>query len=259
MYEDYNLKTMTFNTLIIILLSFGAYKAECAEDAFVNVVEKVSSSTVAVALHSPLKHSAPRIMGTGFAVQDGSVVITNYHVVSEILDPTVVEHFVVLTGKGKNVKAIKATVDKIDPKNDLAVLKIEGVVSPLALGKDELRKPGTSIAFTGFPIGAVLGLFAATHTGIVAAITPDAIPVVNSGQLSTKMLSRLDNLSLIYQLDATAFPGNSGSPMYDPMTGNVIGVINKVLVKDTKESALSNPSGISYAVPVVKVRDLLKQ
>ncbi|WP_421134763.1 S1 family peptidase [Alteromonas sp. A079] len=250
---------MMFKTLIIILLSFGMREAECAENNFINVVEKVSYSTVAIALHSPLKHSAPKIMGTGFAVQDGSIVITNYHVVSEILDPTVVEHFVVLTGEGKNVKALKATIDKIDPKNDLAALKIEGVVSPLVLGEDELRKPGTSIAFTGFPIGAVLGLFPATHTGIVAAITPDAIPVMNSVQLSTKMLSRLDDLSLIYQLDATAFPGNSGSPMYDPLTGHVIGVINKVLVKDTLESALSNPSGISYAIPVVKVRNLLQQ
>ena len=248
-----------FKMLVIILFSFGVYNAECAEDSFIGIVEKVSSSTVAVALHSPLKHSAPKIMGTGFAVKDGSVVITNYHVVSEILDPSVVEHFVVLSGKGKNVKAMKATIEKIDPKNDLAVLKIEGVVSPLVLEEDELRKPGTSIAFTGFPIGAVLGLFPATHTGIIAAITPDAIPVMNSGQLSVKMLSRLDNLSLIYQLDATAFPGNSGSPMYDPTTGHVIGVINKVLVKDTKESALSNPSGISYAIPVIKVLDLLKQ
>jgi hypothetical protein len=31
--------------------------------------------------------------------------------------------------------------------------------------------------------------------------------------------------------------------VYDPATGEVIGIINMVLVKSTKESALSQPSG----------------
>ena len=116
---------------------------------------------------------------------------------------------------------------------------------------------GTDIAFTGFPIGAVLGIFPATHQGIIAAITPDAIPAKTAEQLSTTMLRRLGATQLIYQLDATAYPGNSGSPVYDKSNGNVIGVINKVIVRDTKESALSAPSGISYAVPVQYVRELI--
>jgi len=70
-------------------------------------------------------------------------------------------------------------------------------------------------------------------------------------------MQRLDSVSLIYQLDAIAYPGNSGSPMYDPKSGEVIGVINKVLVKDTKESALSSPTGISYAIPVKYVHKLI--
>ena len=59
------------------------------------------------------------------------------------------------------------------------------------------------------------------------------------------------------QLDATAYPGNSGSPVYDPETGDVIGIINMVLVKGTKESALSQPSGITYAVPSRHLQGLL--
>jgi serine protease Do len=53
----------------------------------------------------------------------------------------------------------------------------------------------------------------------------------------------------VFQLDATAFPGNSGSPLYDPATGEVVGILNMVFVKGTKESALTQPSGISYAIP----------
>ena len=56
------------------------------------------------------------------------------------------------------------------------------------------------------------------------------------------------------QLDATAYPGNSGSPVYDPATGTVIAVIHKVFVKQTKEKVLQEPSGITYAIPVEYVK-----
>jgi serine protease Do len=45
--------------------------------------------------------------------------------------------------------------------------------------------------------------------------------------------------------------------VYDVRSGKVIGVINSVMVKGTKESALRDPSGISYAIPVRYARALL--
>jgi len=45
----------------------------------------------------------------------------------------------------------------------------------------------------------------------------------------------------------------------DVDTGAVVGVLNMVLVKGTKESALSQPTGISYAVPARFVDDLLRR
>ena len=62
----------------------------------------------------------------------------------------------------------------------------------------------------------------------------------------------------VFQLDATAYPGNSGSPIYDPDTGEVIGIVNMVLVKRTKEAALTDPSGITYAVPSSHLEELLR-
>ena len=61
------------------------------------------------------------------------------------------------------------------------------------------------------------------------------------------------------QLDATAYPGNSGSPLYDPASGTVLGIINMGLVKGTKESAITNPSGITYAVPAHFIHALLQR
>jgi S1-C subfamily serine protease len=63
----------------------------------------------------------------------------------------------------------------------------------------------------------------------------------------------------VFQLDGTAYPGSSGSPLYDPETGVVYGVINMVFVKGLKEAALSQPSGITYAIPGNFVSDLLQR
>ena len=52
---------------------------------------------------------------------------------------------------------------------------------------------------------------------------------------------------------------SSGGPLFDPDSGEVLGVVNMVFIKGTRESALSNPSGISYAIPAKFVLQLLQR
>ena len=47
--------------------------------------------------------------------------------------------------------------------------------------------------------------------------------------------------------------------MYDIETGKVIGIINKVFVQESKETVISKPSGITYAIPVKYLHQLLKK
>jgi S1-C subfamily serine protease len=106
----------------------------------------------------------------------------------------------------------------------------------------------------------VLGLHAATHRATLAAITPIVMPSLSSRKLDARQLVQLQRTSFdIFQLDGTAYPGNSGSPVYDPASGEVWGVINAVFVKGLKETAISNPSGITYAIPVKHVKALMQQ
>jgi len=135
----------------------------------------------------------------------------------------------------------------------------KGVSDPVGAGGGGVVE-GQEVAFTGFPIGAVLGMTPVTHRGIVSAITPIAIPQANSRDLNPALIRRLATDPFrVYQLDATAYPGNSGSPLYEPYTGRVVGVVNKVFVQESKEAALERPSGISYAIPVRHVQALLKR
>jgi S1-C subfamily serine protease len=90
-------------------------------------------------------------------------------------------------------------------------------------------------------------------------MAPIAIPQGRAAQLNPTLVHRLSSGSFaVFQLDATAYPGNSGSPIYDPATGEVLGIVNMVFVKGTKEAAITQPSGITYAVPASHLMALMK-
>ncbi|MBC9071027.1 trypsin-like peptidase domain-containing protein [Thauera sp. CAU 1555] len=230
----------------------------CAE--LVEAVPRIRPSVVAVGTYMPNRNPAFRFLGTGFAVGDGRLIATNAHVVPEVLDSERMEVVAIAMASGQTGVVRRAERVASDKEHDLAVLRIEGAALPaLELAPNDGVREGQSIAFTGFPIGNALGLSPVTHRGIVSAITPIGIPQANARDLNPALIRRLSGERFeIYQLDATAYPGNSGSPVFDPGSGQIIGVINMVFVKRTKESVLSDPSGISYAIPVTYLRAMLQ-
>lgn len=224
----------------------------------VALISAIKPSIVGVGTTQATRRPPHRLLGTGFVVGDGSLVLTNAHVVPNDLDESAFEKLVVFFGTGKQIRGQEATVVATDRTHDLALLRHGGPKAPaLRIAGRETVPEGTRIVFTGFPIGAVLGLYPVTHTGIISAITPTAIPAPNSASLTANQIRALRAPYAVYQLDATAYPGNSGSPLVDVESGAVIGIINKVLVKKTKENLLSDPSDISYAIPAAFLLDLL--
>lgn len=244
--------------LALFMFCFSSIATAQELDSLPDAIKKVKPSVVAIGIYTPIEAKAPQILGTGFVIGNGKYIATNYHVVSQELDPKIVQDYVALVGTGPNPRVLKMELLAIDPVHDLAILSIQSSLPALTLARDRLVDEGTSIYFTGFPIGAVLGLYAATHQGIISAIAPDINPARNADQLTLQMLERLKTPFLIYQLDATAYPGNSGSPVLNRSTNEVIAIINKVFVSEGKEAALTNPSGISYAIPVRELKKLAK-
>jgi len=85
------------------------------------------------------------------------------------------------------------------------------------------------------------------------------LPGGNAQQINEKLIRQIKSGPFnIFQLDATAYPGNSGSPVFDIDSGEVVGIINMVFIKGSKESALSQPSGISYAIPANHLNKLMQ-
>ena len=227
------------------------------------IIERVKSAVVGVGTYQKLRSPQFRFLGTGFAVGDGTIIATNAHVLPADLpagaDP---ERLVVLfPSKERQAQIRDAQRISVSPDTDLALLRIGAPpIPPLQLRDSDLVSEGDELLFTGFPLGSVLGPFPATHRAMIAAIAPIAIPAASARNLEPRLVRRLQSGTFdVFQLDATSYPGSSGSPLYLPQTGEVVGVINMAFVKGTKESALTSPSGISYAIPSKHLAALLAQ
>ena len=246
-----------FNGIVLLCLALLSTGFAQAAD-LVQTIEAIKPSVVGIGTFMQLRSPAVSFVGTGFVVGDGLSVITNAHVVPTVVDSEHKETLRVIVGKGKSSESRDAVLVNIDRVHDLALLKISGPALPaMRLGDAASVKEGQMLAFTGFPLTAVLGFHPVTHRGMVSALTVAATQAPTSRTLDAKAIIQLQrNAYDVIQLDGTAYPGGSGSPLYDPETGVVLGVINKVL-NATKESAISAPSGITYAIPVNYVRDLL--
>lgn len=238
-----------------------------------DIVARAKPSVLPVGTYKATDSPRFSFRGTGFLVGNErsdtgvdardrpTLLVTNFHVLPEGADTDGGARMAVLTSRGDNTGRL-ARVLATDRAHDLALLQLEGpplsALPTLALAEAGTAREGQNVALMGFPIGGVLGFSVVTHRGIVASVTTAALPAATASQLDPRALARLraGNFELL-QLDATAYPGNSGGPVLDAETGLVLGVVSMVLVKGGRESALSNPTGITYAVPVAYLRELL--
>lgn len=243
--------------VLSFLLLLGTAVADMAD-----VIARVKPSVVVVGTFKATDNPRFRMRGTGFVVGDGRMVVTNAHVLPDASeDATNVSLVVQVRTAERELQMRQATVLEVDRLHDLALLRFEGAAAaPMAIRDSDTVREGQAVAFMGFPIGGVLGFTPVTHRGMVSSITPAILPAPTARQLteSTIAAARAGAFD-IFQLDGTAYPGNSGGPMFDPERGDLLGVISMVLVKGTRESALSQPSGISYAVPSRHVLQLVER
>lgn len=242
-------------TVCWTLLGFAAGPVGAAELS--TTIERIKPSVVVVGTYKKTQSPQFALRGTGFAIGSGNLVATNAHVLPDVIDAD----GAALVVRTNEAQLRPAQMVAIDRQHDLAILRIDGTKLPaLPLRNSETVREGQNVGFTGFPIGGALGFSPVTHRGMVSSITPIALPGGNAQGLNEKLIRQLKNGTFnIFQLDATAYPGNSGSPVFDVDNGEVIGVINMVFIKGSKESALSAPSGISYAIPANHLRSLMEQ
>lgn len=230
-------------------------------------IAKVKPSVVLVGTFKTEDNPRFNLLGSGFVVSQAgrtssNLVVTNAHLLSLAAEADKDASVVVRIQKNPDAVEIRpAVVLDIDRQHDLALLRVDGpAVTGLGVGDSDAVQEGQAVAFTGFPIGGALGFSPVTHRGMVSSITTAALPMASARGLHSKTIHKLrEGNFAIFQLDGTAYPGNSGGPLFDMETGVVLGVVNMVLIKSTREAALSHPSGISYAIPSKFILPLLQK
>lgn len=245
----------------VLFIVVFAFFITLARADLINSVKKIKPSVILVGTFSQIDSPRFYFRGTGFVVALGNHAITNAHVLAlSPGDEYIKKIFVQVWAPPKSWNMRFAEVISVDSVHDLALLSFDGSAVPSVRLSNEKPKEGSSVAFMGFPIGGALGFSHVTHRATISSIASMALPAGTAQQLNERAVSQLRLGSFdIFQLDGTAYPGNSGGPIFDPDSGTVIGVINSVLVKGSRESALSDPSGISYGIPVEYVTRLLKE
>jgi S1-C subfamily serine protease len=166
--------------------------------------------------------------GSGFLINADGTILTNNHVVSGTAQLTVT-----LADK----KRYKAKILANDPRNDLALLRIDGG-SPLPflkLGDSDSLLVGQKVLAIGNPFG----LQGTLTTGVVSSL---------DRSLDAQQGRRLEGM---IQTDAAINPGNSGGPLLDSH-GNVIG-INTAIYGD------QGNIGIGFAMPINRAKAMLKE
>src|SRR5665647_325389 len=255
-------------TRLIFLVLSGLFIAGPLRADISSTIAKIKPSVVIVGTYKTTNSPRFALRGTGFVVANGNsgrgnLVITNAHVLEHPAQEDVDTALVIQIRVDQNELQMRpVTVLEVDKLHDLVLLRFEGPAAPaLSMRDSGSVQEGQAIAFMGFPIGGALGFSPVTHRGMISSIAAVALPTPSAQQLNEKTIRSLRSGGSfdIFQLDGTAYPGNSGGPLFDPDTGEVLGVVNMVFIKGTRESALTNPSGISYAIPSRFVHQLLER
>lgn len=251
---------------LFLAAALGVYASAAAGAGLPEIIQSAKPAVVLVGTYAETDNPRFQFRGSGFFVTDGLTVATAAHVLPDPAAPTAAaedgakRQLVVMQWLGgTRWQQREAAVMALSRFSDLALLRLTGASAPsLSLADREVQREGTDIALIGFPVGGLLGFSHVTHRGVISAVTPLVPPQNSSRQLTPAAVRQLRESGIdIYQLDALAYPGNSGGPVLDAKTGAVVGVLSLGLTRAGREGALTAPTGISYAIPVVHLHELL--
>ena len=171
--------------------------------------------------------SEPQSSGSGFAIGDGSIIVTSNHVV-EGCSAINIPHFG------------GAIVLKFDARADLAILKpSRSLPTGLRFRSGHPVKLGEEVVVIGYPLRGLLS----------------SPPTVTTGIISSLAGLRDDRTEM--QISAPVQTGNSGGPVLD-RSGNVVGVVESKL--DAVKAAMKTgdiPQNVNFAVHSAIVTSLL--
>jgi S1-C subfamily serine protease len=177
-----------------------------------------------VNIDTVLSYESGQAAGTGMVLSSDGEILTNNHVVE---GATSISVTVVSTGQ-----TYTATVVGTDPTDDVAVLQLEDASGlQVADFSDQAADLGDTVTAVGNAGG----------TGTPSAATGTVTAVEQTITASDGTGSNAERLDGLIETDADVQAGDSGGPLYDTASGEIVGM-------DT--AASSGPVVDGYAIPI---------
>jgi len=231
-YENVNDLGNEYGVIARGALGFGLTSIETIEyydketsDDYNNFVQKK------VVNYNPSEYDGN---GSGFFISRQGHIVTNYHVVDEAS-----ELFTKLNVNGQIEKLPLKIVAK-DKVNDLVILKVDK--TGFDLGKDipygmdfNTLEVGEEVFTLGYPMVDVMG---------------EELKFTD-GRISSK--SGIDGDITTYQISTPIQPGNSGGPLFQVETGNIVAVVSATLNRE-----MFNGENVNYAIKSNLLKNLVE-
>lgn len=168
-----------------------------------------------------------KVQGTGFALSENGLIVTNYHVIKDS------RKIKVLGVNGNMKKEIDAEVLLSDKDADITVLKIKKQIDSIPfLYKIKESLSGKNIYTLGYPKYNVLGSNIKITEGIINSTTG------------------IKDDNTVYQISAPITNGNSGGPLFDEY-GNIIGITSSGY-RDKSSDLVNYAIKISEMIPLLE-------
>ncbi len=211
---------------LALVAGCGAAREPSADERFVELYRQLHPSVVLFTMNIPAdderrKGKFDEAYGTGIVVQSGSWgsrILTDAHVVQDA------RNLVAQIGDGKKAPAKIMFVS--DDADDVAIVDTTIPNAPavtLTSGAASVAEPGRAIGVMGYPIPDA---FEDEHLGQTVSLYTGRIASIRKGSL---------------ELDVPIIPGESGGPVFDMETGDIIGIA---------ESRFDEERAIGFATPI---------
>jgi len=224
-----------------------------------NVAQTVSPAVVTISVSAQNSSG----IGSGAIVDSSGNIVTNYHVISSVVDGSGRIQVTLTDGRIYEAKIVGT-----DKSTDLAVIRLVNPPSDLVaaqFGQSSDLKVGQPV----MAIGSPLGLSNTVTTGIVSALNrPVQVQASESqnqdnskdpfGQLQQQGNQSQSITTNAIQVDASINPGNSGGPLFNEH-GQVIGINSSIASLSSSSNSEAGSIGLGFAIPSDLVVSVVNQ
>ncbi len=208
------------------------------------------ASAVASTRDAVVNLKTGRGLGAGVIVDSSGVVLTNYHVIADVLTMPPSRRIGGIHDELRGIPGVSAVFEDgrelpavvlfSDPDEDVALLRLQPADTAERFEAAQLGRSGTlAVGEDVFAIGNPFGLTHTLSRGIVSALSRTDV---------------LQNREVpLIQLDAAINVGNSGGPLFN-LRGELVGIVTARVGEVQRVQA----EGIAFALPIDHIRAFLK-